>query len=121
MLYQVEIINNFNLNDLIDIKFIIEQNIRSNTSNILTLVDFNLDESLLLYNLDIYSVFVKYKENISTTGSIFLEKQKELQKTVDKILLDQCLHNWISDIVDEPFGSRNICYCSNCFIYKNLK
>jgi len=76
--------------------------------------------SLLPGNKDIelYRIVKLYSQNIERLGNEFLEKQKELLGEIDKILMKKCNHNWIEDIIDEPFRSRDICYCSNCFIYK---
>tara|TARA_Y100000389_G_scaffold197294_1_gene231639 strand:+ start:555 stop:821 length:267 start_codon:yes stop_codon:yes gene_type:complete len=45
------------------------------------------------------------------------EKLKILENIENKLEI-LCDHNWIEDVIDEPFKSWNICYCSNCFIRK---
>jgi hypothetical protein len=45
------------------------------------------------------------------------EKIKILENIENK-LNELCLHNWIEDVIDEPFKSWNICYCSICFSRK---
>ena len=45
------------------------------------------------------------------------EKLKILENIENKLEI-LCDHNWIEDVIDEPFKSWDICYCSNCFIRK---
>ena len=71
-------------------------------------------------DINIYKVFATYSINIEFFGSTFLEKQKALLNDIDEILIKECDHNWIDDVIDEPLDrSRNICYCSKCYCRKN--
>ena len=69
-------------------------------------------------DLDIYGLVTMYTNNIEMYGNIFLEKQTELLGHIDTLLLKKCTHNWINDVIDGPFSSRDICYCSKCYIRK---
>ena len=37
---------------------------------------------------------------------------------INSVLMKNCNHNWIDDVIETAFSEKNICYCSNCFIYK---
>ena len=103
-----------NIEELINLKFDVEREI-----NILHETFEKSKKSYLLNSandLDIYKVFAKHRLNIEFVGTTFLEKQTELLKNIDEILLKLCDHNWIHDVIDEPLErSRNICYCGKCY------
>jgi hypothetical protein len=63
-------------------------------------------------------IITQYDTNIKMFGKNYLREQKQLLYEVNKILEEQCDHNWIEDVIDEPLSSRYICYCSNCYLYK---
>jgi hypothetical protein len=107
-----------NIEELINLKFAVERQINS------------LHESFEKYkrpyllnsvsDLEIYKIFATHSINIELFGSSFLEKQTELLGNIEKILLNECDHNWIHDVIDEPLErSKNICYCSKCYCRKN--
>jgi hypothetical protein len=105
-----------NVATLINLKFAIERQISTLHET------FKESKQIKLVNthgdLDIYGLVALYDSNIEIYGNIFLEKQIELLKSVDEHLLRKCQHNWINDVVDTTFSSRNICYCAKCYIYK---
>ena len=105
-----------NVATLINLKFAIERQIS------ILHETFEQSKQIKLVNthgdLDIYGLVALYDNNIEMCGNIFLEKQIELLKSVDEYLLRKCQHNWINDVVDTTFSSRNICYCAKCYIYK---
>ena len=105
-----------NMKILIELKFALEKEIT------IYLENFKENKSKYLRNvsddLDIYAVFCLYQNNIEMYGGTYLEKQTELLKQIDEILLRKCEHNWIDDVIDGIFSSRDICYCSKCFIRK---
>ena len=104
------------LNDLVQLKFNIEReyNTLYNT--------FDQVKKMKLLagckDIEVYRILTVYSQNIELMGNEFLEKQKELLDQIDEKLMKNCNHSWIEDTIDEPFRSRDICYCSNCFIYK---
>jgi len=106
-----------NIEELINLKFNVEKQI----NNIHT--SFEKSKNNLVSNskdINIYKVFATYSINIEFFGSTFLEKQKALLNDIDEILIKECDHNWIHDVIDEPLDrSRNICYCSKCYCRKN--
>lgn len=106
-----------NIEELINLKFNVEKQI----NNIHT--SFEKSKNNLVSNskdINIYKVFATYSINIEFFGSTFLEKQKVLLNDIDEILIKECDHNWIHDVIDEPLDrSRNICYCSKCYCRKN--
>tara|TARA_A100001015_G_scaffold212085_1_gene237817 strand:- start:1823 stop:2074 length:252 start_codon:yes stop_codon:yes gene_type:complete len=48
----------------------------------------------------------------------YINNITNLINIINEILIDNCEHIWITDYIDGPFSSREICYCSKCFIYK---
>ena len=108
-----------NIESLIKLKFLVEKQFN-------TLYDAVKEaKKIKLYNisddLDIYAIYTMYNNNIEMSGDEFLRKQTELLKSIDALLMKKCLHNWVDDVIDTAFSSYNICYCSNCFVRKNLK
>uniref|UniRef100_A0A6C0AYC0 Uncharacterized protein n=1 Tax=viral metagenome TaxID=1070528 RepID=A0A6C0AYC0_9ZZZZ len=104
------------LNDLIQLKF----NVEHEYSTLYNTFDQVKKMKLLSINKDVelYTILRVYSQNIEHMGNEFLEKQKNLLEQINEILMKKCNHNWIEDTIDEPFRSRDICYCSNCYIYK---
>ncbi len=107
-----------NIEELINLKFMVERQINSLHGA------FEKYERPYLLNsdkdLEIYKIFAIHSINIELFGSSFLEKQRELLVSIEKILLKECDHDWIHDVIDEPLErSRNICYCSKCYCRKN--
>jgi hypothetical protein len=105
-----------NVKTLIDLKFAIERQISILEET------FSAAKKIQLVNtsadLDIYGLVTLYSNNIKMNGTLFLEEQTELLKHINRLLLEKCEHNWINDVIDLPFSERQICYCSNCYIYK---
>ena len=105
-----------NMQTLVNLKFIVEKEINSLSES------FKNNKSRHLRNvsddLDIHAVFCLYQKNIEISGEIYLEKQTELIRQIDDILLRKCEHSWVDDVIDGVFNSRDICYCSKCFIRK---
>ena len=107
-----------NLEELINLKFAVERQFS------ILFETFKKAKEHRLVNtsadLDIYAIFAVNNNNIETNGELFLEKQTELIKSIDAILLKKCDHNWIHDVIDEPLErSRNICYCGKCYCRQN--
>ena len=105
-----------NVKTLIDLKFAIERQISILEET------FSAAKKIQLVNtsadLYIYGLVTLYSNNIKMNGTLFLEEQTELLKHINRLLLEKCEHNWINDVIDLPFSERQICYCSNCYIYK---
>ena len=107
-----------NIEELINLKFVVERQINSLRGS------FEKSKTHNLLNgtgdLNIYKIFATYSINIELFGSSFLEKQTELLANIEGILLKECDHNWIHDVIDEPpERSRNICYCGKCHCRQN--
>ena len=101
---------------LINLKFNIEREI-----NTLDESFKKMNKKTLEYNtndLDTYNILNKYQKNIDNNGKVFMEKQLLLLKEIDNLLLNKCQHNWIDDVIDGVFSSRDYCYCSKCFVQK---
>jgi hypothetical protein len=98
-----------NLESLIDLKFAVERQISIMHET------FKKSNEYRSSNLDIYSIYNLYNNNIKESGQIFLETQTELIKKIDVILLKKCPHDWNHDAIDEPLSSRNICWCKKCY------
>ena len=78
-----------------------------------------LFNSNLIFKNHTQKLFVsQHKLNIKMFGQEYLNQQITLLKEVDKFLNENCNHNWIYDTIDEHLYSRNICYCSKCYLYK---
>lgn len=105
------------LNKLIELKFTIEKEISAAEILFKKISEINLLD--ITQDLDIVSKLTIYKYNINHISSSFLEIQKSMLITIENLLNKHCEHDWIYDIIDEPLErSRQICYCSKCFIYK---
>ena len=106
--------NKTNLEELINLKFAVERQFSILFETFKTSKDHHLVNTSA--DLDIYAAFALYNNNIEMSGQIFLEKQTELIRNIDEILLKKCDHNWIHDVIDEPLErSRDICYCGKCY------
>ena len=105
-----------NLDALITLKFTIEREINTLYETFHKVKTLNRE--IRIKNLDIHTIFTIYQNNIDTQGDLFMQKQTELLNSIDALLLKNCKHNWIDDIIDGPFSSRDYCYCSKCFIRK---
>ena len=99
----------------------------SNSSNIKNLIKLKLlleNEIILLYesnetvnkiklnnnsdDLDIYTVFAIYNNNVEIIGDELLVKQIELLDIINSILIRKCNHKWIEETN----------YCCSCLIKK---
>ena len=108
--------SNTNIEKLIQLKFSVEREYNS-LNNLFTNIE-NINWVNMSTDLDIYAKLSLYRLSIETTGRQFLEIQQKLINDIDEILMKKCEHNWIEDIIDEPLErSRDICYCSKCYIY----
>ena len=108
--------NTQNVEKLIQLKFVVEREYNSLT-DIFTNME-NINWIHMSNDLDIYATLALYKNNMEITGRLFLELQKKLINDIDETLMKKCEHNWIEDVIDEPLDrSRDICYCSKCYIY----
>lgn len=105
-----------NIENILYLKFSIEKEIESISSNIDRLNCCNY-QSQPLDNLDL-KIYTQLNTNIRMFGKEYLREQKTLLAEINKILENNCEHNWINDTVDEPLSSKEICYCSKCFLYK---
>ena len=116
----------YNMEELINLKFSVERQISTLHETFEASKKYkNMRYSRSSYsenstaNLDIYEVFERHHGNIERFGTSFLERQTELLRNIDEILLKLCDHNWIHDVIDEPLErSRNICYCGKCYCRK---
>ncbi len=102
-----------NLDALIDLKFSVERQISIMTETFKKANEFRFLN--LTSDQDIKTVFELHNNNIEISGQNFLDKQTNLIKKIDKILLNKCDHDWIHDAIDEPLSSRNICWCKKCY------
>jgi len=105
-----------NLDAIINLKFTVEREINTLYETFEKVKTLNRETRS--NDLDIRTIFTVYQNNVDTQGELFLQKQQELLKSIDALLLKKCKHKWVDDIIDGPFSSRNYCYCSNCFIRK---
>ena len=101
---------NNSLEQLIQLKFSLEKEV-----NILQENHEKLEFRKQLGNNNNKMIITQYDTNIKMFGKNYLREQKQLLYEVNKILEEQCDHNWIEDVIDEPLSSRYICYCSNCY------
>jgi len=69
-------------------------------------------------NDEIQEILELYKINLEIEGKKFLQHKKTLLTNINSVLLKNCNHNWIDDVIETPFSETNICYCNICFIYK---
>ena len=69
-------------------------------------------------NDEIDEIFELYKFDLVTQGKKILHHKKTLLTNINSVLMKNCNHNWIDDVIETAFSEKNICYCSNCFIYK---
>jgi len=108
---------NNSLEQLIQLKFSLEREI-----NILQENHEKLEFRKQMYNNNDKIIITQYNTNIKMFGKDYLREQKQLLNEINKILEQQCDHNWIEDEIDEAFSTRYICYCSKCYLYKkNIK
>lgn len=105
-----------NIENILYLKFSIEKEIESITSNINRLNSINY-QSQPLDNFET-KIYTQLNTNIRMFGKEYLREQKTLLAEINKILEKNCQHDWINDVVDEPLSSREICYCSKCFLYR---
>ena len=105
-----------NLESLINFKFSVEREYEALTEVLKKLEGMNW-KNMVTSDLEMYSKLSLYRTSMEPLGSQFLEKQKTLIGDINEILMKKCRHNWINDVIDEPFSSRNICYCSKCYMY----
>tara|TARA_Y100000389_G_C17458092_1_gene519577 strand:- start:2461 stop:2838 length:378 start_codon:yes stop_codon:yes gene_type:complete len=107
---------NIDVETLIELKFNVEREI-----SIMRETFEKLKEKRKYYNgneLDVYTVFRDYRNNVDNIGEVFYEKQTVLLSKIDNLLLNKCQHKWIDDVIDGPFSSQNYCYCCKCFLRK---
>tara|TARA_B100001093_G_scaffold505030_1_gene561707 strand:- start:609 stop:950 length:342 start_codon:yes stop_codon:yes gene_type:complete len=101
-----------NLDTLIDLKFSLEREINAIRDN-------NNKFKLLYYSsskdFNINKIISQHNSNNILFGKDYFNNQIKLLEEVDKILKDNCQHEWIEDSIDEPLHSWNICYCQKCF------
>lgn len=57
-------------------------------------------------------------EKLNHDKNLELNQKIKILENIENKLEILCNHNWIEDIIDEPFKSWNICYCSICFTRK---
>jgi len=115
---QYDTSNANNLEELINLKFAVERQFSILFETFEKAKEYRLVNTSA--DLDIYALFAVYDNNIETIGQLFLEKQTELLRSIDEILMRKCDHNWIHDVIDEPLDrSRNICYCGKCYCRQN--
>ena len=69
-------------------------------------------------NNEIDEIFELYNLDLITQGKKFLQHKKTLLTNINIILMKNCNHNWIDDVLETLFSEKNICYCNKCFIYK---
>tara|TARA_R110002074_G_scaffold148902_1_gene300867 strand:- start:225 stop:554 length:330 start_codon:yes stop_codon:yes gene_type:complete len=99
------IINNtLNIENLIALKLILE-------NEILMLYESNRKvDNIKLINksddLDIYTIFAIYNNNVEIIGEELLVKHIELLEIINSVLIRKCNHTWIDDTS----------YCLSCFI-----
>lgn len=105
-----------NIEALIDLKFIVEKewNILNDAFN--KIKDINLEPNSEF--IEISKPFSIYQTSVVQYGEPFKNKLMELIVHINAILLDKCVHNWIDDVLDGIFSSKDYCYCSKCFIKK---
>ena len=102
---------------LVNFKFCIEREYNSLNDLLKNLESKNWID-IVNHDIEIYAKVAQYKNTIKTTGYQFLEGQRKLLDDIDETLIKKCEHNWIEDTIDEPLErSKNICYCSKCYIY----
>jgi len=99
--------NNDNIKNLITLKLLLE-------NDILLLHKSNKKvEEIKLINksddLDIYTIFAIYNNNIEIIGDELLVKQIELLEIINSVLIRKCIHTWVEDTD----------YCLSCFIKKS--
>ncbi len=58
------------------------------------------------------------REKLNHDKNLELNKKIKILENIENKIQTLCNHNWIEDIIDEPFKSWNICYCSICFTRK---
>jgi len=69
----------------------------------------------------ILSLLIKHKELYETEiwrKKIELDNLKELLNETEKVLRENCKHNWITDYIDDKSGEQSniIIYCEHCKI-----
>ena len=105
-----------NIEKLIQLKFIVEREYNSLEDLFTSIAGTDLVH--MTKDLDIYAKLLLYRNNMEIIGRQFLDLQKNLLNDIDELLMRKCEHNWIEDVIDEPLDrSRDICYCSKCYIY----
>ena len=57
-------------------------------------------------------------EKLNHDKNLELNQKIKILENIENKLQILCNHNWVEDIIDEPFKSWNICYCSICFTRK---
>tara|TARA_B100001142_G_scaffold111883_1_gene113869 strand:+ start:468 stop:701 length:234 start_codon:yes stop_codon:yes gene_type:complete len=69
----------------------------------------------------ILSLLIKHKEIYETEiwrKKIELDSLKELLEETNKVLRENCEHNWVTDYIDDKSGEQSnmIIYCDKCKI-----
>ena len=107
----------FDIEELVNLKFTIDKNINEcklllsniNSNKLITTID----------NLDFYDKIILYIYNCKKGINDLLKIQNNMIEKIDNILLNQCSHCWIDDVIEEALEREHaICYCNKCFIYK---
>ena len=101
-------VENLNVEMLIKLKLIIE-------NDIITLAESNKQAKTIELNnksedLDIYTIFAIYENNIEILGHELFVKQNDLLNIINSVLSRKCIHRWIDN--------KN--YCIKCFINKEI-
>lgn len=105
------------LDQLVNLKFLINKTMSSSSEFIRSIEETNIP--LYTNDLNILNIIGKYQNKNIKNNDDLLKQQKNLYIDIDKILLKNCDHEWIDDVVEEPLErERNICYCKHCFYYK---
>ena len=101
-----------NTDDLTDLKFKIEKDYHFINNAYSRLNDQSIN------NDEIQRILQLYEIDLVTQGKKILHHKKTLLTNINSVLMKNCNHNWIDDVIETPFSEKNICYCNNCFIYK---
>ena len=105
------------LEDLVIVKFTIEKQINT-TKELLSNISNNLNIQFIS-DRELINKIILYQFLTRRTLNQLLKMQNNLLNSIQEILYNQCQHQWVNDIVEEPLEKeRTICYCSKCLIYK---
>ncbi len=108
----IKLYETMDTDELTDLKFKIEKDYHFINKAYSKLNDKSIN------NDEIEEIFELYKFDLVTEGKKILHHKKTLLTNINSVLLRNCNHNWIDDVIETAFSEKNICYCSNCFIYK---